>query len=187
MVFDIVVDIETLGTDPNKSPIIQIAAVVVADTSINDNLRYDMCSEELDFKNVSERTLKWWLEENSLLLSDILRRGRGNTEKMVVTGFVEFLTFIQGMGEVHLWGKGPEFDNAFLKAKCEKYGLKWPLSFRQDRCIRTVEQFHYELGLEELPFEGYKHDAISDAVDEARMLVQVRKELRKHEADLTDM
>ncbi len=180
MRIDVVVDLETLGTDPKNSPVIQIGAVAVLDTKIEDSF-YSLSCGVVNFKDADVRTVEWWLQTNPHKLAEILASGNNRTEEDLICRFMDWLTDLNSEYDVFLWGKGPEFDNSFLKAKCEKYNLHWDLSFRNDRCIRTIGDFHTAFHLKEPIEMGEAHDAYNDALYEAQMLIQVREEMKKYE------
>ena len=137
---DIVVDIETLGNKPGCA-IFQIAALAF-NIYTNDeidcfnqiaNIENDDC-----FLNVSGSTLKWWLNTDKELLTELLNKGTCSSKELI-DHFWKWLTNITNEYEnVYLWGNGILFDNNILKVAIEDLGLNYPINFRQDRDIRTL-------------------------------------------------
>ena len=143
---DIICDLETLGTK-TTSPIIQIAAIAcdIASRTILDrfNVFIDVSK---DSSEIDVGTIKWWLDTNPDLLTDILSKGN-KKEKIAIKEFTEWLekvrfTYAQREKdkkcELLFWGNGILFDNCLIRAACERNGFEYPIKFWNDRDLRTL-------------------------------------------------
>lgn len=120
---DIIVDLETLGTDVD-STVIQIAASEFDITT--GKLVGQPFNECVDLHYVPEikasgSTLKFWLghPENQKVIRDIVARGESarNSEYQLWNAFFVWLMekSIECDGKLKLWGNGISFDNMIIK------------------------------------------------------------------------
>lgn len=142
---DLMVDLETLGKGENPQ-LLQITAIP-----------FDLTDETKDFSGMEfERfidigisdcingdTLKWWLNTNRELLTDLVNKGN-TAESVAVFDFIEYIQHLQhkidGDTPVYLWGNGILFDNRILSEKCKQYDWAYPIYYRNDRDVRTINE-----------------------------------------------
>lgn len=191
------VDLETLGTGPDAT-VFQIAAMAfdirtgqriaqfneIADISMNKS--YEMV--------VSGETLKWWLNQDKTLLTALLNDGKGSSSELI-NRFHAWLSVMNSMGNMYLWGNGILFDNNILRTQMETQGLAYPVKYNRDRDVRTIVEVTCDkLGIEEKELrERYydpslkAHDAFNDVLNQINMVVACRRELVDHirEKDMT--
>ena len=146
---DIMIDLETLGTEPD-SPIIQIAAARfdIATGDIIDTFN-QVCGFQFEHNiTITIDTLKWWLNTDNELLKDLLNQGKNSTLSMIES----FYSWITNQGEIderYLWGNGILFDNNMIKTHFQNFYHKYPILYRNDRDMRTiVDLAAMKLGLE---------------------------------------
>ncbi|MGF0347650.1 3'-5' exonuclease [Rhodococcus sp. IEGM1300] len=175
---DIMVDIETLGTEPG-STIFQIAAAAFDITNGDIVSEFDKvadiyCRDDL---KIMGGTLKFWLNDNRETYFKLQERASGCPHVMVAD-FWRWLTAFtdQEDADVYLWGNGILFDNLFLKKAFQEEGLDYPISFRNDRDVRTLrEMAEMKAGLTGVPFSyekvGTAHDALDDVRSQINMVV----------------
>lgn len=139
---DIMVDIETLGTGDNAT-IFQIAGMSFDITTgeIFDSINLIGDIEKFGNLGVDGSTLKWWLNTDKELLTDLLNKGTMDEYELLE----EFSKWIvkqsntNDMQDVYMWGNGILFDNAKLQTAINSCsGLKYPIFFRNDRDLRTL-------------------------------------------------
>lgn len=138
---DIMVDLETLGTGVDAT-VFQIAAcsfdITTGEILGQFNLTADISKEPV---HVDGSTLQWWLNTNKELLATLLNSGSVSEEAL----FTEFRSWLEHPiedsnedVEIYLWGNGILFDNNIIRAHMEKYGIKYPIFYRNDRDLRTL-------------------------------------------------
>lgn len=136
---DIILDIETLGTK-NGATIFQIAA---SSFDINTGAIYESINltgdiEKYDELSVDGSTLKWWLNTDKELLHSLLTEGALSEEELVR----QLVDWIYAQSDddksIYLWGNGILFDNVKVSNLCAKFGIKYPIFFRNDRDVRTI-------------------------------------------------
>ena len=158
--FDVVCDIETLGTESNHL-VYEIAAIIY---SRNKGLIHGVYHKSVDVSQlpnieVSGSTLAWWLKTNAELFKQGLTKQitaqRFDTECDLFTDFHSWLvdrtSYIRGAtrDNFYFWGNGILFDNRFIKDKFTHYGLEYPILYRNDRDIRTlIEMAADKVGIE---------------------------------------
>lgn len=144
---DIIVDIETLGKTANV-PIFEIGAVAYnSETSKELYYHKSLCLKGTGEVNVSASTLLWWIKTDAALLSKVLSGENEDVQKIFYTehellkDFFEWIwSFLHDHGEsnVFLWGNGILFDNKLLQERMGKFGLPYPIAYRNDRDLRTL-------------------------------------------------
>lgn len=136
---DIMVDIETLGTKEGAS-VFQIAATSfdISTGEIYDSINLIGDIEKYSYLSVDGSTLKWWLNTNKELLSDLLSSGNLEESEMIEL----FNAWIKNQSndeqEIYLWGNGILFDNAKLQKLSEDNLTKYPIHYKNDRDVRTL-------------------------------------------------
>jgi hypothetical protein len=185
---DIMLDIETLGTGSNAT-IFQISAIAfdietghqystfnsIADISKNKTLKAD------------GSTLKWWLNTNKELLTELLNKGEESSEDLL-TNFHKWLkSQDKDNKNIYLWGNGILFDNKMIQEQFVEMGLDYPIFFRNDRDVRTiVDLAGKKLGITEKELKErfndenlVKHDAFDDVKYQINLVVSCYNLLTK--------
>jgi len=177
---DIMVDIETLGTD-NNAVITQVAAVCFDITTGVVSEKFNTCLDIETYPefHVDAGTLKWWLKTNPQLLADIILRGEDQAHK-TLREFRDFILAAVKVGgrEVYLWGNGSVFDNTILTTNFKLMKITWPLRYDADRDMRTIlDMALMKTGLskgdvikmfEDAP-DVARHDAMNDVLFQIRV------------------
>ena len=169
----VVVDIETLGTIPG-APIVQIAAVAFDLGASEDE--WELFEVKVDVRSliykdgISFDTLAWWLAQPKGTIDEVF----GEAERLdIASALNSFHRWLGVTNTKTLWGNGAAFDNELLKAALLQYcGISEPWNFRIDRCFRTLKNL-YKDQVPEPHFIGTKHNALDDAMHQARWLSQI--------------
>ena len=182
MRLDIMVDLETLGNTAN-STIIQLAAVPF-DLTTGEIFGNHIFNKTIDIEKtplfVTGSTLKWWFNENPILLGTLLNSGK-ESEEAVLKSFIEWIDFLQnslGFDPPTLWGNGILFDNAILRERMQYYSLKYPILYFKDRDVRTILEIaslkqdipEKELKKNFMDPEAVAHNALDDALFQVRLV-----------------
>lgn len=169
----LMLDMETLGVSIS-APIISVAAVFFDPQtgSLGDSF-YKVITLESSLENgsIEPRTLAWWMTQ-----SDEARCVFNDASAIVLKDalyqFSEFVNSNGNSGDLQVWGNGASFDNAIIAHAFRHFGLDLPWPFRNDRDVRTIVSLCKELKkvnvLKEIMREGVHHNALDDAIYQAR-------------------
>lgn len=169
----IMVDLETLGTVAS-AVILSIGAVKfdLESDKIDDAGFYASLSIEsnLDLgRRIQEDTLLWWLKQ------DAAAQQVFHEPKMAIGEALSDLSDWIGTGDYQIWSNGADFDIPMLSHAYNQVGLKTPWKFWNARCFRTYKNMP---GARDIRVQaGVKHNALSDAVSQARTVQAIHAAL----------
>jgi hypothetical protein len=171
---NIMIDIETLDTTPDAA-ILSIAAVAF-DRYGNIAGKLHKYTEDCPSGSTTKSmdTVLWWMVQD-----EEARNLQAGAERNPLTNVLKDLSiFFESFDgqEIAVWGNGAAFDNVILRRAYERNGLKAPWSYRQDRCYRTLAKLFP--GVKAQEFAGTKHDALSDAMNQAKHLWEILKKIK---------
>jgi len=157
----VMLDLETLGTDPGCA-ILSIGAVRFdADGPTEDTFHrsVDLASCQDAGLSIDAGTLAWWLD-------------RDDDAKAVLTGgdplrsvLEDFAAFYGTASEI--WAFSPAFDCAILAEAYDAVGIVEPWSYQDERCARTIASLDVAVDPDH---DGTAHDALDDAIRQAEMV-----------------
>jgi hypothetical protein len=170
---DICVDLETTGTQPDKTAIIQLAAV-----------RFNMRTGEVDpnFFNASlaipstrfwdEDTREWWADK-PVVLERIWSKMRD--PRTVMQEFHRW-SVKDGDDNLTLWAKPTHFEFPFISSYFREFGVSNPFPFwlanDQNTFLRARHFPEAPPAYEkEIPFDGDEHDALYDTLHQVKVLL----------------
>jgi len=170
---DVSLDLETMGNGPDAA-IIAIGAVEFSlETGQLGQEFYEVVDLESSVSaggTITPSTVLWWMQQSDEARKVFERKGEQiSTTLHHFTGWVYQLN---GVRNVCIWGNGAAFDNVILRTAYERLGLKPPWNFWDDRCFRTIKALHPEV---EFVKSGVAHNALDDAKNQARYLMEVLK------------
>lgn len=179
---DIMVDLETLGTDLDAL-VFQIASAAFDINTGEISQEFNECADvgkavEVDGR-IDGGTLKWWLDTNSELFHELLNKDAQTPSELIVSYFAWLFELTQEYDVVYLWGNGILFDNAILRHKFTQQELHYPIFFRNDRDVRTIlELASIKEGVDSKALYGRfyddsltAHDAYNDVVNQIALVV----------------
>jgi|JI10StandDraft_1071094.scaffolds.fasta_scaffold492163_2 hypothetical protein len=181
---DVVVDIETLGTQPG-CPIIQIGycGFDACDASFTPliSAAYRIPLSAIQGKDkINGDTLDWWFNQSANAVAELIS-GAGAlsatkpSEVSMLTAFAQDIA--QHVQRANLWGNSHSFDLVLIEAALARHGMEKHWNFRNERCYRTLKEELYWVKAD--PFIGTKHTALHDSYNEAAHLHKLLQELRK--------
>lgn len=168
----VMVDLETLDTAATAA-VVSIGAVYFDPESgeLGDTFyrAVDVASVLGSGFSVSGDTLKWWLQQSDAA-RQVFSAKDSTTIQHALEEFTGFLQLHGKTSDVKLWGNGAAFDNVILANAYKATGGTAPWRFWNDRCYRTVKALNPAI-----PFtrEGTYHNALDDAVSQAKHLCQI--------------
>ena len=158
----VMVDIETLGTDPGAA-IVSIGAVSFDADGLDSQFfkSVDVESAQAAGLAIDAETLGWWLEQSDEAREQLFG---GNQLRACLRQLSEFI------GDRVVWACSPAFDVVLLEAAYDAVGLATPWRFYRCRDYRSMRE-----QLETWPDReqsGTAHNALDDAVFQAACLVE---------------
>lgn len=169
----VMLDLETLGTDPGAA-IVSIGAVRFDTSGLGETFHRSISIESAIAAGlaVDGETLEWWLDQDPQA-QQVLAGGQD-----LAGALVDFRDFYGDAEEV--WAFSPTFDCTILSAAYDAVDLERPWNYRAERDARTLAALPIAADVEH---DGTVHDALDDARHQARM---VGKTLAQLEADDVD-
>lgn len=168
---DIMVDIETSGTNPQFGAIFQIAGVTFNYETGEIGPHFDRCLAMAPNRFWSDGTRDFWSRQAASTFNDIVNRMED--PELVLRDFSLFAA--QG-GPLRFWSKPLSFDYPFISSYFEQYGLAMPFQYRTARDLNTFiaalrgTADHVNMKHIEEQHTGTLHNALSDCVLQLKML-----------------
>lgn len=178
---DVMVDIETLGSTAG-SVILSIGAVGFDAEHGELGHRFheviSLTSALGAGATVSVETIEWWSKQTPAAQAVIFRALSPDAPPMptVFEQFAAFLAAECDAKRLRLWGNGSDFDNVLLIAGFDQVGQAPPWRFYNHRCFRTLKNLFPG---HEPKREGLHHDALDDAVHQARWAIAIEAGRRR--------
>ena len=169
----VMLDLETMGKESNAA-IVAIGACFFEPSTgeIGSSIHLPISLESSVAAGLSmdASTVLWWMKQN-----DDARFVLGHEECLslfeATAYFCEWIGQFDNLPQLEVWGNGCNFDNVILRNAMVQQGLEPPWKFWQDRDVRTVVSLGEMVGVnpkDTLVFEGTKHNALADAMHQAR-------------------
>jgi len=146
---EIMVDIETLGTD-NNAVITSIGAVAFDLSALETveeilgrpyfHMHLNAHMQQADGRQISAATSMWWMEQNPVAIKTLLDGQKAIAKGISVAAALEaFSIWCSNNKAANIWGNGNTFDNMLLRDIYAQYKVKYPVSFRNDLDFRTLK------------------------------------------------
>lgn len=168
---EIMLDLETLDTRPS-AVVLSIGAVAFSRVGIFGSFYAVLDRDPQKFiyeRSESRETLEWWKEQPPEARAVFSEK---TVPPLYALGqFSQWMSAYDGAG---LWGNGAAFDNVILRSLYDSVGVEAPWSFTRDRCYRTVRAQRKCNGFVDLPSEGVAHNALDDAMYQAKNLLAMQ-------------
>ena len=180
----VMVDLETMGKKHN-APIVAIGAVVFdpATGSIGESFYKVVCLESsVNWGAVIDpSTVIWWLKQSSEARSAIVNDDAIPLQDALLQ-FREFVSdnVTGGSKKAQVWGNGASFDNSILRSSYDCIAEDYPWEYWNDRDVRTMVELGHAINYEPqkaIPFEGERHNALADAIHQARYVSAIWQRL----------
>jgi len=166
---DIMLDLETLGTDPD-AVILSIGAVAFDKEIISEfstNIQIQSCLDA--GLSVTGDTILWWLKQSEATRKEIYE----TPAQPLISALEDFATWYNQFSVKTIWGNGVAFDNVILRTAFNKVGTNCPWMFWQDRCFRTEKAVNSPLSNFKPSFKFTAHKALDDAKWQAEYLIKL--------------
>lgn len=162
---NVMVDLETLSSS-NRAAIVSIGAVEFDLDAGQLGTSYYVNIEPDERCEISGRTVMWWLEQSKEAQARLAQEPRMKLREALVD-FAKW--FPKG---ATLWGNGATFDNVILRHAYNVCNVTPPWHYRDDRCFRTMKAMLPQVMW---PEHGVAHDALADAIAQAKYLIDAWK------------
>ena len=170
----LMIDVETLGTAAD--------AVILSVGAVKFDLLSDQFDEEGFYGSISidsnleagrrinEDTLLWWLKQPAAAQA-VFHENKLPLEQTLID-----LSDWLGDSNWKVWSKGPSFDISMIEHAYKQFGMVPPWDFWNARCVRTYMDLPGAKGIS-APDEGIKHNALSDACQQAKTVQAIHKKI----------
>jgi DNA polymerase III epsilon subunit-like protein len=162
---DFMIDVETMGTRPDRNQMIQLAVIPFNHKTGEVSSRvFNRCLEPSEFRNIDKTTMEWWLKDEGR--KAVLNRinSRLDPVREVLLAFTKFVIDTPRETPAVFWGNSPGFDWFFLSGYAKDYAVTFPFNYYNQRELKS-----YVCGMTGLDWENVKkperqfaHDALYD-------------------------
>lgn len=179
----VMIDIETMGTNPN-APIASIGAVFfnpkTGELGEQFYCRVDFENDMLNGAMPDGGTIKWWLRQPSEARAELIRDD-ATPIWGAVSDLSDWLTDnAESLKTLKVWANSPSFDCTILKSAFERIGIDIPWNYWNERDVRTIKEVSlavtgFSRGIENI---GVKHNALDDAISQVALVSAVMSQLK---------
>lgn len=178
--FDVMVDLETTGTNAHVHGILQVSAwkFDLKTLTILDEDPFNMAVSMSPQRGWDEGTIQWWHEESGRAAHLKKLRAGGRPPREVFEALQKWVGIIPQ--HVRLWAKPITFEYAFIDSYCRMLELPNPFHYRYCRDINTYvsalmgDPARIARDID-IPFEGQPHDALFDSLHDMRCLIEAQR------------
>jgi DNA polymerase III epsilon subunit-like protein len=166
---EVMVDIETTGTNPDRAAILQISAVKfnLHERTVCHDF-FDRCLSIPPHRFWDEGTRNWWMQQKRSVIADIFQRAENPRE--VVQDFADWSN---PPSTYRFFSKPTHFDFSFVASYFHDYGLPNPFHYRVATDMNSYLRGLYapnEVPELDVPFKGDKHNGLHDTLHQIKVL-----------------
>lgn len=172
MIFnDVMVDIETTGTQPNRSAMIQLAAVKfnLSDYTVSPHY-FNRSLTMPAWRHWDEDTRTWWSDKPDTFSSIM---AKAEDPAIVMRDFVDW-SFQPNGPQLRFWAKPTTFDFMFVSSYLKDFKQPIPFDFREATDVNSYLRGLYAPNpidrSDEPKLVGVAHDAIYDSLHQIKVL-----------------
>lgn len=180
---NLMLDLETMGSG-TYAPIISIGAVFFDPTTGNTGEEFSVSvSLESSMRHRARpdaSTILWWLDQ-----SDEAKQSLKSNPVELSSALSELTDFISDYANqkyIQVWGNSASFDCVILRSSYALTGQQVPWQWWNDRDVRTIVELGKVIGFDpkrDMPFEGTRHNALADAIHQAKYVSAIWQKLTK--------
>lgn len=173
--FDCSIDLETLGLPPNGA-IVSIGACFFdlerGEIGPTFKKNIHLATAVRDGGVIEAGTVMWWLAQGDEARRSILVDTYDI--RQVLQEFSDWIAEHSGHREVRPYGNGAAFDLTLLNTAYRNAGIATPWSFARERCFRTIRNLYPQVEYNPDDKGEGAHNALTDAIFQARHLVRIK-------------
>jgi hypothetical protein len=166
---DLMIDLETLGTDP-ETPVVSLGATFFDPTTKQLGGTFymilDVSEQIARGRKPTGDTIKWWMGQTDAAKK--IFHEKAKPAKDVLNLFIQW--FKATNSKAFVWGNGSTFDISIMEHIFRDYGLEKPWSHNKVMDLRTFKRF--QGGGEQIKKSGVEHNALDDAISQAKYVVE---------------
>lgn len=175
---DLMIDLETLGTEPG-APVISLGAVFFdLKTKQLGNSFYmvlDVSEQIKRGRKPDGDTIKWWMTQEDAAKKVFHEKAK--PAELVLQMFIDWYATGGGTPRVlpvkdraFVWGNGSTFDISIMENLFRDYELALPWGYNKAMDVRTFKRF---MGKgEQIKKSGTAHNALDDAISQANYVME---------------
>jgi exodeoxyribonuclease VIII len=173
------IDLETWSTQPNAL-IVSIGACMFDPKGADVGERFYAAIEPASMpgRHVDTNTILWWMSPERTAAREAWLAERKVDAYSALTGLSRWVrdqqVAVESTEDIRVWGNGAAFDNVILASAYRSLGTDPFWDHRNDRCYRTLKALTPQVRIQR---SGTHHNALDDAVDQARHLQRIRAAL----------
>lgn len=166
---NLMLDIETLGTDQNAIVIAIGAQFFDPKTgelgaSFYRKLNFQ---DQIDLgRKPTQSTIEFWLKQSKE--AQVVFHEEGIDTSQALSEFVAFVKQNSEQFKCKPWGNGPSFDLTIMETLLGDFNVKLPWMFFNVRCLRTFKEYIYDG--KDLVREGVYHHALDDCKHQIKII-----------------
>lgn len=180
---DVMVDIETTGTNPAYGGMIQLAAIKFNYDTGEIGAAFNRCLSLPPGRFWEDDTRQWWGKQKPSILQSIL--ARAEDPKTVMEDFLRYAAEGQPL---RFWSKPLSFDWPFIASYCAQFGFPMPFRFWEARDMRSfiagLRGCPNNVDMDHVTLAGDAHNALYDCALQLKQ-VFAAKEGRWDEINIT--
>ncbi|EPJ3763097.1 3'-5' exonuclease [Providencia manganoxydans] len=179
----LMLDLETMSNKSNAA-IVSIGAVAfepsTGELGPEFYLAVDLVSCEKLGLHIDADTVLWWMKQSSEARAAIVDEDARTIQSALLA--------LSAFAEEHLsdnvcvWGNGSDFDNVVLASAYDACDFNPFWKFWNNRDVRTIVELGRNAGIDPkrtLTFEGEQHNALADAIHQAKYVSIIHQHLIK--------
>lgn len=165
-------DIETLSTE-TEAVVISIGAVNFFPSHNQTGFEFyavvsDPEAQVVKGGHIGMDTVRWWMKQSEAA-REVFNEGVGSKTVDVLRSLKEWIS--ADPRDIPIWANGAGFDFPVLKNLFKRFQMEVPWDFRNERCYRTAK--YMGPTCPDPMYTGTKHNALSDAIWQARKLMTI--------------
>lgn len=179
------IDIETMSSQSDAAVLSVGMCTFTAEGGIEHRVEFHATLDAMQKagRHINANTVMWWMQQSDearkLLVSDRARTDIGEFCEKIGNWIEPSGKRTKGRG-IGMWAKGPNFDIAVMRSLFESQGMRFPIHYGREYCVRTALAFAKAAGWRDILDMRPKvaHGALSDAEHQANQVIAVMRRMK---------
>jgi len=177
---DMMVDVETTGTNPEFAAVMQIAAIKFNHGTEEIGPTFNRALALAPNRFWDDDTKSWWMRQKRSVFDGIV--ARMEDPRAVTEAFYRYALEDAPPGGYRFWAKPTSFDWPMIAGYMRQYALPMPFHYRQARDVNTYIAACMDNGVEHKELEhitapGDAHNALHDCVLQLKKVFAAKNKL----------